>query len=497
MNRDTIVGLIARQSVTNAIYTYAGMGLGALLTLFLYPRILTPDAYGLTRVLVSAGMMGAHLSHLGIRNTILRFTPVCEGDPERLRSFRSYTYLLPLAGFLLYILLFWVLQDRIVHLYQDRSPLVGDYIHLLVPLTLAILYFEIANSTLRSLNDSTSGSFAQDILLRLLLIGSLLLLWLDWIELDHFFWLFVLAYGLLPVRLARRLYTKGAMQWTLKFDRLSKMLRRAMIRYGVYTMLGGLTTVVVWNIDILMLGSLAGLDQTAVYAIAFYMGSVITVPQRSLEKILTPRMAKEIRLRNFERIGQLYRQSAHVQSLSGAGLLFVVWILSGPVLLLLPEIYREGALVILIIGWGKWLDISSGANGSILLLSRHYRWDLLFNGILVLLTFTTNWILIPKFGVTGAAMATALSLLFYNTCKVLFIRSRFGLLPFARTHLYLLLWTGLTTLAMLYFRTGEPVADLIRNTLLFLVLWVLPMGLQGELSHWKTLMASLRQRESE
>lgn len=487
------VGLIARQSATNVLYTYFGMGLGAILTLLLYPRILSPEAYGLTRILVSAGLMGAHLAHLGMRNTILRFTPVCQGDPKRMQSFRSYTFLIPLGGFLLFTLLLWAFQEPITALYKERSPLVGTYLYLLIPLALAILYFELANSTLRSLKDSTTGSFAQDILLRLLLILSLFLLWIEWISLDTFLWLFVSAYAVLPLWLLFLLFKRGALRTSLPTTSLSRALRRSMRQYGLFTMLSGLTTIIVWNIDILMLGSLAGLDQTAVYAIAFYMGSVITVPQRSLEKILTPLIAGHLRDRNLARIGDLYRQSAHLQFLSGSFLLLVVWISADPILALLPEIYREGSLVILIIGCGKLMDMATGANGSILLLSRFYRWDLLFNVLLVLLTFSTNWLLIPRYGVEGAAIATALSLIIYNAIKYLFVRNRYGLSPFTRSHLYILFWSAGTLGALFQVETGSFWEDTLLKLGIFFALWLLPLSMHGQFREWRTWVARFRQ----
>src|SRR5690625_7428012 len=90
-----------------------------------------------------------------------------------------------------------------------------------------------------------------------------------------------------------------------------------MLNYGAFSMLGGLTTVIVWNVDILMLGSLAGLDQTAVYAIAFYIASVIAMPQRSVEKIVSPVIARLIKEKNWQEVGEIYRKTSINQPIPG------------------------------------------------------------------------------------------------------------------------------------------------------------------------------------
>src|SRR5690625_7619930 len=87
--------------------------------------------------------------------------------------------------------------------------------------------------------------------------------------------------------------------------------------YGLYTLLGGLTTVVVWNIDVIMLGSMTGLEQTAVYSVAFYIGAVIAVPQRAIERIATQLVASHIRSRSWEEIRTIYQTTSLNQTYDG------------------------------------------------------------------------------------------------------------------------------------------------------------------------------------
>ena len=49
----------------------------------------------------------------------------------------------------------------------------------------------------------------------------------------------------------------------------------------------------------------------------------------------------------------------------------------------------------------------AGVSGAIIVNSKYFRYDLYTSLILVLLTISTNYFLILKFGIVGAAMATA------------------------------------------------------------------------------------------
>jgi O-antigen/teichoic acid export membrane protein len=164
------LGIIAKQSVYNAIYTYIGIGLGFITTIILYPHILDPDQYGLTRVLISAAMIGTQFAHLGIRNTIIRFFPIFEKSGKKQHSLLFISLIIPLVGFLVFSLFFWLFRDFLIDHYVERSPLFVDFYIYILPITLFILYFEVLNSYLRSLRDSMTGSLVSEVILRLAII---------------------------------------------------------------------------------------------------------------------------------------------------------------------------------------------------------------------------------------------------------------------------------------------------------------------------------------
>ena len=140
------MGLIAKQSITNALYTYLGIGLGFVTTIFLYPWILNPDQYGLTRVLVSASIIGAQFAHLGIRNTVIRFFPFFRNAGGKKSGLLFLALVVPLLGYLIFSLLFWLFREQLIAFYIDRSPLFVDFLFYILPITLLILYFEVLHS---------------------------------------------------------------------------------------------------------------------------------------------------------------------------------------------------------------------------------------------------------------------------------------------------------------------------------------------------------------
>ena len=69
------MGIVIRQSFWNTIYTYSGLVIGYVNTVLLFPVMLDPEQFGLTRVLISFTLILAQFAQLGIGNTIVRFFP--------------------------------------------------------------------------------------------------------------------------------------------------------------------------------------------------------------------------------------------------------------------------------------------------------------------------------------------------------------------------------------------------------------------------------------
>ena len=68
------MGVIRRQSAFSSIALYAGIGLGFVLSLFVYPRYLKSEEIGLVRVLVDMAKLVSPFLLLGVPNTCLLYT---------------------------------------------------------------------------------------------------------------------------------------------------------------------------------------------------------------------------------------------------------------------------------------------------------------------------------------------------------------------------------------------------------------------------------------
>jgi O-antigen/teichoic acid export membrane protein len=76
------------------------------------------------------------------------------------------------------------------------------------------------------------------------------------------------------------------------------------------------------------------------------------------------------------------------------------------------------------------------------LTSKKYKYDLVFTFILLILVFILNVLLIPIYGIIGAAISTGFALIVYNLGRMLFVYFVYDIHPFKWNQLKIILQIG-------------------------------------------------------
>ncbi|NGP89794.1 lipopolysaccharide biosynthesis protein [Fodinibius halophilus] len=432
------MGIIIRQSIRNTIISYIGVALGFIITIWIYPNILLPEQYGLTRVLLSLAMVSTQLANLGTQNTIIRYFPIFRNKENKHHGSLFLSLAVPFIGLFFLTIILYAFRPEITQHFIERSALLVDYYWLILPLAAFILFFHVLSAYVRALYDTVMSSFLMNIVIRVLAAIILVLYLLNWITFFQFMIAFVSTYGIITLWLL--IYTLNEFEVNIKpdFQFLRKSLLKSMGNYSLFAFFGGIASILVNNIDIIMLGSLAGLTETGIYAIAFYIGSAITIPRKSVYQISSPLISDAFKKKDLNLIEDIYSRSS-INMIIAGGLLFCGVVANIENLMkLLPPAYSGGNLVIIIIASANVFSMATGVNGAIILNSKHYHFDLYSTIFLIFVTIILNYLLIPVYGILGAAIGTATAVILYNFLKLFYVYFRFSMQPFETQILYVL-----------------------------------------------------------
>ncbi len=407
------------------LVTYLGFGIGAVNVLFLYTNFMSDTYYGLIQVMLSAALILMPLMAFGVPNTLVKFYSSFQ-DQNQKEGFLTLMLLFPLLLIIPIGLLSYFANEAIGTFLARENPEVKGYVWYIFWIGFAMAYFEVFYAWTRVHLKSVFGNFMKEVFCRVGQTVLLVLLYFDSIDVSFFLKALVVLY------LARTLIMKGY-AYHLHRPRL-KVVRTLpnwkIFSYSLIIILGGSTAIILLEIDKVMLNHYVQIENVAYYSVAGFMASAVGVPGRAMHQITYPLTAKLLNEKDFFALKRLYQKSALTLFVI-SGLLFVLLLSNlNDLYLLLPDTYGGAWFIVFWIGMAKVSDAVLGNNNAILYNSDYYR-AVLFMGMgLALLTIVFNLWLIPEYGIKGAAIASFMAFLLYNTIKLLFVWRTYGMLPF-------------------------------------------------------------------
>lgn len=424
------MGIIKRQGIQNSIISYAGVIIGYINVMVLFPRVLAVEQVGLTRILPYIAVFLAQLSALGFANAGIKYFPFFR-DPKRGHHNFLLVFLgIPLLGFVAIAALYFLFEPYILDYFGEGEQLLRGYSFYILPLALFTLLFNLFNAYLTSLYKTVIPSLTKDLLLRLGTSMCVLLYYLKLVDFPGFLFLFILVNCALALVLL--VYICWLRQFHLRLDTapLHDKPIRPMVRYGLYAFMGNLSSVIITMIDSFMIGHYQDLGAVGVYTTATNVASIILIAGSSIFKIALPQIADFWKTENLEGMQRLYRQVTRINLVTG-GLLYIgIWANIDNLFALLPPQYQAGRYVILFVCTARLIDLATGINGHILITSPRYRLDLVFNMLLSVMTIAANTYFIPRYGITGAAFVFMAVYALINGLRVLSVWVFYRMQPF-------------------------------------------------------------------
>ncbi len=424
------MGEIKKQGIQNTIITYIGIAIGFISLIFIQPHLLTPSELGLIRVLLAFSGLIASLFLLGVSNVNIRYFPYFKNKEQKHHGYFGLMLLFPLAGCIIGAFLIFLSKDFIISQYVKESKLFADYFFYVLPLAVFITFTMALNSYSTALYKTTVPSFFTEIVNRILFIVVILLYFFRIVNLEQFVFCFVALYAIQSFLILAYIYLIDTPSIRIDLSFLKSINVSAMIRYGLLLMLTYISSVGLKFLDSIMIAKFLPLAFVGIYSIAAFIAMVIEIPLLSMERIASAKIAQAWAHNNIEELKKIYNLSAKYLSLLGGILLIGVVTNANDLLSLLPEAYHKGSMVTILIGCAAFINMATGVNHSIIYNSSKYIFGFLFILILLILTIAGNLILIPKYGIEGAAIATAFASVVYNLLKYFYIWKVFKMQPF-------------------------------------------------------------------
>ncbi|MEL6698735.1 MAG: oligosaccharide flippase family protein [Bacteroidota bacterium] len=424
------MGIVQRQGLKNSISLYIGIVVGFVSRVIIFPRALSEQEIGAVINIIFVAQIFAQISSWGFPSIIVRFFPYFRDKAQRHNGLLSFALLVSTFIFLLFSLPFILMQDWVVAQFPE-APLFKKYYPYIIVLVLIFLYSGIFEAMLRSLYKTVVSTFIKEVCIKSAGVIAILIAGAQWVDMDGFVLLYIGTFAIGMVLQAIYLAYLKQLHLLPSASRRLKRLRKSLLTYGGFSMLGYMGGNLLASIDSLMIIQILGEARAGIYVTVVPIIAVVMAPPKAIYQVIFPLVAEQAKAKAFDKLSVQYRRTSLITLIMG------LYVGGGIIVnrdgffdIIGNEAYRDAEYALILLVLSRIPELATSINGMILLTSKMYRWDLVFNLLLVGLAIGTNIIFIKMFDITGAAFATLITFILINALRTGFVYHYMKIHPF-------------------------------------------------------------------
>jgi O-antigen/teichoic acid export membrane protein len=190
-----------------------------------------------------------------------------------------------------------------------------------------------------------------------------------------------------------------------------------------------LGTIILINsrVDIVMLGILDGVKAVGIYTVIAGISQCVTFVYYSANNSFAPSMAGLYAQGNIEQLQRVINKSVGLVFLASAIVSAILIGFSHWILLIFGAEFTTGQTAMIILIVGQLLHAMHGPAGILLDMTGHEKYTAIAAGSSAILNICLNALLIPHWGINGAATATTISLIMVNIADIILVRTKLKL----------------------------------------------------------------------
>ncbi len=209
------------------------------------------------------------------------------------------------------------------------------------------------------------------------------------------------------------------------------MSAKAMVKYASPMMFSGLMLYLLNWTDVFLLGVMVSKEEVGYYNLAYRIASLSMLVIASINVVIAPRVAKFFKEGDLAEMHREVKKSTHIIIALTAPLVVVIMFFSDFLLSLFGKSFEGSQEALIIISAGFLLNAATGTVDQVLNMTGNQK--ILQNVTIAgfMLNAVLNIILIPRYGINGAATASLITNVAFNFTCVYYIKKKLGFYTFA------------------------------------------------------------------
>ena len=196
-----------------------------------------------------------------------------------------------------------------------------------------------------------------------------------------------------------------------------------------------LTYFIIGKINILMLGYFLEESQVGIYYILVFFAALNVFGLQAVNTIFAPHVAELFGKKDHKNLEKLFKVLTKWIFYFSLFVFCYITIFKSEILRIYGDSFATGTNALVILAFGQLINALTGSTGAMLLMSGKQKWEVLNSSSILVLNVVLNLVLIPKYGIDGAAIAHTVSISTINILKILETYKEFKMHPYSVNYL--------------------------------------------------------------
>jgi O-antigen/teichoic acid export membrane protein len=205
---------------------------------------------------------------------------------------------------------------------------------------------------------------------------------------------------------------------------------KEIIKNALPMMTSGLLLLLLNTTNVFMLGIMSTSKSVGIYNASYKIGLLVLLVLASVNVIIGPKIAELFHKNKIAELKKIIHQSTYFTAIITLPIVLFLFVFNKDLLAILGSNYQEGSTVLTITIIASFFSAVSGNVDQILNMSNNQNILLKINFICLLLNILLCYILIPKYDIVGAAIASMFSTILMNLICNIYIKKKLGFLTF-------------------------------------------------------------------
>ncbi|WP_323191094.1 flippase [Halostella sp. PRR32] len=397
----------------------------------LLTRSLGADLYGIFAFANSLVMSLLLVSSFGANKSVLKFIPEYEDDKSTQNDIFGLTVISSLLGCSLIGGTLYLFSGVITSLTLE-DPLLVPALEIFSLILIVLTFVEVIKSSFRAMEIASYPILIDKILRPTVYTFAAAATYVLSLSLYGFLLSFLFSVVLLFAVSLLFFIRKSRIRPTFSY---SPSRIYEYYNYSLPVSLKDAASILYTRVDVLMVGVLLSSSSVGVYNVVVLVSSIIAFPLSAINQLFPPIASKLYSSDQKPTLNAVYKIVTRWSFTASLFLAAYLITFRDSVLQLFGSNFTTGATILILLAIAKLISGLVGPSGYVLMMSNH-QYLVLCNQVTVgVLNTILNYVLIVKYGIVGAAIATALSLSVINLIRIAEVYHMEGLFPYSKAML--------------------------------------------------------------